>query len=152
MLLAKRLRDDSVRATEAIAKEQLFGAAYGKWRYAYAVRVVCDSEDESTCVLATPVANHASFSLRAALIIDVGIGPLHGIPQPGETGMKETDTMDADIGAVALEDADPADFLSVGLPVIEDDEVDAISTLDQFLAEEDLLTLGATDVRQILSA
>jgi len=151
MLLAKRLRDDSVCATEAIAKEQLFGSAYGKWRYAHAVRVVRDSEDESTCVPATPVANEAGFSLRAALIIDIGISPLHGIPQPAETGMKETEAMDANIGAIALEDADPSDFLSVGLPVIEDHEADAVTTLNQFLAEENLLTLGAADVRQIFS-
>jgi len=151
MLLARRLRDDSVRTTEAVAKEQSFGATNGEWRDAHAVRVVRDSEDESTCVLATPVADQAGFSLRAALIIDVGVGPLHGIPQPGETGMKETETMDAGIRAIALEDVDPVDFVSVGLPVIEDHEADAISSLDEFLTEENLLTLGAADVWQILS-
>jgi hypothetical protein len=35
--------------------------------------------------------------------------------------------------------------------VIEDDEADAVSALDQLFGEEDLLSLGSTDVCQVFA-
>jgi hypothetical protein len=65
--------------------------------------------------------------------------------------MKEAQPTHASIDSVTREDADSVDFLTVGLPVIEDDEADSVSSLDQFLAEEDLLSLGSANVSYIFS-
>jgi hypothetical protein len=133
VLLSNGLADDGVRATKAIAEEEPFGACY-QWCRGHAVRVMGDGKYESTCVLAAPPADETSFVLCAPLIVEVGVGTLHGIPQPGETGMKEAQFPDAAIGPVALEDADPPKNLSIGLAVIEDREADVMSTPDQLLA------------------
>jgi hypothetical protein len=92
------------------------------------------------------VGDQPGFGLRPALVIDVGIGPFHGIPQSAKAGMNETQTGHADIGPVTFEHADSTDIFPVGLLVIEDDEADAITTSDQLFAEQNLLTLGSADV------
>jgi len=95
------------------------------------------------------VANEPGFIFSTPLIVDISIGTLHGIPQPSETRMKEPHPPYAGRNVVTLEDADPADGLSIGLPVIEDNKADAVSASDQLLAEEDLLSLCSTDVGDI---
>jgi len=65
--------------------------------------------------------------------------------------MKEAEPTHTEIGSVTLEDADSADLLTIGLPVIEDDKADAVSALGQLLGEEDLLSLGSADVRHVFS-
>jgi hypothetical protein len=99
----------------------------------------------------TPVTDQPGFRLCSALIIDVGIRALHGVPQPGQTWMKEAQSRDTEISPVTLEGPDPTDLLAVRLPVVNNYESDAISSSDQLRAEKDLLSLGSADVCDILS-
>src|SRR5882724_7705897 len=102
---------------------------------------VGNGEDEPSRPPATPVSDQTGLLPRTALIVDVGIGPCHGIPQPGETGVKEAEHTDAALDVVTLEGPDPTDLLSVGLPVIEDDEADTVSASYKLFGEKDLLAL-----------
>jgi hypothetical protein len=63
--------------------------------------------------------------------------------------MEETQPAEPAVRSVALEDADTPELLSVRLSVVEDHEAHAVSTPDQLLSNENLLTLGATDVRDV---
>jgi hypothetical protein len=64
--------------------------------------------------------------------------------------MKETHSTNTPVSAVALEDTEATDHLSVGLSVIQDDKGDPVAALDQLFAKKDLLTLGSADMRQVL--
>jgi hypothetical protein len=133
-LLSNGLADNGVRATKAIAKHDPFGACHQGVR-GHAVRVVGDREDECTCVAPAPLADETRFVGRSPLIVDVSVGPVHGIPQSHEPWMEEAEPREAAIGLVTFEDADPAEDLSIGLPVIEDHEANAVSPANQLLAE-----------------
>ena len=85
------------------------------------------------------------------MIVDIGVGPPHRTPESGKAGIEEAQPVYAGVGLVALEDTGSAELLAVGLPVIENNEADAVSTSDEFLAEENLLALGAADVDHIFS-
>jgi hypothetical protein len=65
--------------------------------------------------------------------------------------VKEADSSDATLNAVTLEGLDPATLLSVGLPVIEDDEADPVSAPHQLFGEKDLLALGSAPECQFLA-
>jgi len=92
------------------------------------------------------VADEGGLIFRPPLIVDISVGTLHGIPQPGETRMKEPQPPHAGIYLVTLEDADTAEGLSIGLPVIEDHEADEISASNELMTEENLLAFGAANV------
>ena len=94
----------------------------------------------------TPMPNEPGFRFSSPLVVNIGIGALHRIPQPGESRMEEAKPAHADIGTVAFEDADAVDVLGVGLPLIQNDEADAVSSAHQFLAKEDLLPFGSSDM------
>jgi hypothetical protein len=109
-------------------------------------------KDESTCVVPTPAAYETSFMLSAPLIVEIAIGTVQRTPQSAESRMEETQPSHASIGSVALEDSDPAEKLAIRLSMVEDDEADVISTPDQLVAQQDLLTFGSADMGQICSS
>jgi hypothetical protein len=97
-------------------------------------------------VPATPLSDQTGFTVRSTLIVDISVCPPQGAPEAGEAGMEEAEAPHAAVRSVALEDTDPPDLFSVGLPVIEDHKAHAVSTSNQFFTEENLLSLCTPDV------
>jgi hypothetical protein len=150
VLLSNGLADDGVCAPKAMTKEEPFGARH-QWCRGHAVGVMGDCEEECACVLPAPLPNETSLILCSTLVVDFAIGTLHGLPQTGEARMKEAQPLHTAIRPVALEDPDPAENLAIWLAVVEDYEADFISSPDQLMAQEDLLTLGSADMCQVLT-
>src|SRR5437773_4372039 len=100
-LLSCGLGNKHVGAAEAVAKQPAFGATRaGKWRQRHTSRVVGKRKDERSRMPSTPVPNEPGFRFSAPLVVDIGIGALHRIPQPGESRMEEAKPAHADIGTV----------------------------------------------------